>query len=261
MSMQIEPVIVPKASDMLANQLRERILAGEFAEGAALPNERDLASFSGLSRTSVREALRILEVQGIITTRSGRNGGSMVQRPQRESLERSLSLYIRGRRVRLESLLQARQAIEPPSAALAAEQHSADDLAKLEALHAELEQNDENVAEFRRVNIAWHQAIVDASHNELLIAFYSAISGSIHAATDLKDFHSVDVRTGVIEIHRRIMEAIRARDSAAAFRRMQRHTGAFAERAREWLASHHEEQEIEETPSAAKRKAAPRERP
>lgn len=259
--MQIQPVIVPKASDMLAHQLRERILAGEFQEGSVLPNERNLATHSGLSRTSVREALRILEVQGIITTKTGRNGGSLVQRPNRETLERSLSLFIRGRRVRLESLLQAREAIEPPAAALAAQYRTEADIAQLESLHGDLEASYEDVAAFRLANVEWHLAVVNSSHNELLSGFYTALSGSIHEAGGLKDFHSVDVRSGVIEIHRRITAAIREKDAAAAFRRMQRHTAAFAERALEWLAAHSEQETKEETTRAAKRNATPRGRP
>ncbi|HEV2512142.1 FadR/GntR family transcriptional regulator [Bosea sp. (in: a-proteobacteria)] len=259
--MLIEPVIVPKASDMLAHQLRERILAGEFHEGSVLPNERDLASHSGLSRTSVREALRILEVQGIIAVKTGRNGGSVVQRPNREALERSLTLYIRGHRVRMESLLQTREAIEPSAAALAAQYRSEEELAQLELLHRQLEASYDDIATFRTVNIEWHLAVITASHNELLLAFYNAISDNIHEASSLKDFHSVDVRSGVIEIHRRINEAIRKQDAPAAFRRMQRHTAAFAERAMDWLATHSEQETAEETTRAAKRITTTRGRP
>lgn len=259
--MLIQPVIVPKASDMLAHQLRERILGGEFNEGAVLPNERDLASHSGLSRTSVREALRILEVQGIIAVKTGRNGGSVVQRPNRESVERSLTLYIRGQRVRIESLLQAREAIEPSAAALAARYRDEEELSQLEALHRHLESSYDDVGAFRVANIDWHLAVIRASHNELLLAFYNAISDNIHEASSLKDFHSAEVRSGVIEIHSRINQAIREQDHAAAFRRMQRHTAAFAERAMNWLATHSKQEMTEETTVAAKHIARTRGRP
>ena len=73
--LDIKPVNVPKAADVLAGILREKILGGVLGEGADLPNERDLGVQSGLSRASVREALRILEGEGLISTRTGRNGG------------------------------------------------------------------------------------------------------------------------------------------------------------------------------------------
>ena len=84
----LSPVFVPKAADVLADTLREQILNGRLGVGSLLPNERELSERAGLSRTSVREALRILEVEGLIATRTGRNGGSEVVRPTSATLER-----------------------------------------------------------------------------------------------------------------------------------------------------------------------------
>src|ERR1041384_7768555 len=69
-------VVVPKASDVLAARLREMILSSGLAEGTPLPTERELVAQSGLSRASVREALRVLETEGLIVTKAGRNGGA-----------------------------------------------------------------------------------------------------------------------------------------------------------------------------------------
>jgi DNA-binding FadR family transcriptional regulator len=74
-AVQLSPIDVPKASDVLVHDLRERILRGEFAEGTALPPERELVVQTRMSRTTVREALRILEVQGLVRIRAGRAGG------------------------------------------------------------------------------------------------------------------------------------------------------------------------------------------
>ena len=81
-------VNVPKAADVLAGLLRERILRGELPEGTDLPTERDLGEQAGVSRATVREALRILDIEGLIDTRVGRNGGSFVAR--RRSLLKGL---------------------------------------------------------------------------------------------------------------------------------------------------------------------------
>ena len=70
---RLAPMQVPKASDVLANDLRERILSGEFPEGTSLPPERDMVVQTQMSRTTVREALRILEVQGLVRIRTGRS--------------------------------------------------------------------------------------------------------------------------------------------------------------------------------------------
>jgi DNA-binding FadR family transcriptional regulator len=211
----------------LAERLREHILSGQFAEGDQLPAERELAEQSGLGRSSVREALRILENQGLITKRAGRKGGSVIQRPGRDSIETSIDLFIRGQRLRFRSLLEAREAIEPQSARLAALHRTDEDLRELARAHDALVAAYASIPDFLRANVRWHLAVVAASHNELLIAFMNAISQALHAATDLEDFNSDEVRSVVMRAHQRVMEAIRDRDPDAARRRMERHVGAY----------------------------------
>ncbi|UUZ62753.1 FadR family transcriptional regulator [Polaromonas sp. P1-6] len=225
----ISPVNVPKAADVLAEILREKILNGELDEGTDLPSERELGAQSGLSRASVREALRILEGEGLISTRLGRNGGSAVIRPSSAAIERSVGIFIRGQGIRLEAVLEARTVIEPSSARLAALHRTDADLEEIEKYQIKLEQASAagEVDAYVRANLDWHVQVVRASHNELLMAFISAVSHSVYVATDLDGFNSVDVRNAVIQAHRRVTEAIRDRDGDAAERRMQRHVGAY----------------------------------
>ena len=228
-TLDITPVNVPKAADVLAALLREKILGGTIEEGATLPNERELGVQSGLSRASVREALRILEGEGLITTRIGRNGGSAVLRPSSASIERSVGIFIRGQRIRLEAVLETRAAIEPPSARFAALHRTEADLEKIEKAHATLERASqaEDIPAYIRANLDWHVQVVRASHNELLIAFIAAISQSVYVATDLEGFNSSEVREAVIHAHRRVTDAIKAGDGEAAARRMGRHVSAY----------------------------------
>ena len=227
--LDLKPVNVPKAADVLAEILREKILGGELGEGADLPNERDLGIQSGLSRASVREALRILEGEGLITTRTGRNGGSAVVRPTSAAIERSVGIFIRGQGIRLEAVLETRAAIEPPSARFAAMHCTEADLEEIEKCQIKLEQASEagDVDAYVRANLDWHVQVVRASHNELLIAFIAAVSHSVYVATDMDGFNSASVRNAVIRAHRRVMDAINARDGEAAARRMERHVSAY----------------------------------
>ena len=133
---RLAPMQVPKASDVLANDLRERILSGEFPEGTSLPPERDMVVQTQMSRTTVREALRILEVQGLVRIRTGRSGGAFVQRPGGDSVADSVSLLIRGRQIRLAAIFEAREGIEPTCARLAAKYRTDADLARLAAANA-----------------------------------------------------------------------------------------------------------------------------
>ena len=227
--LDIKQISVPKAADVLADQLREKILQGELPEGTDLPKERELREKAGLSRATVREALRILEGEGLIATRIGRNGGSAVARPTRATIERSVRIFIQGRRIRMEAVLETRAAIEPSSARYAALHRTEEDLAALERCHTALERaSDANdVKAYVKANLDWHVQVVRASHNELLIAFIAAASQPVYEATDLEGFNSLEVRNAAIQAHRRVMAAIRAGDGDAAARRMERHIGAY----------------------------------
>ena len=228
-TLEVTAITVPKAADVLAGILREKILAGNLDEGMPLPNERELGNQAGLSRASVREALRILEGEGLIATRIGRNGGSAVVRPSSAAIERSVGIFIRGQRIRFEAVLETRSAIEPPSARFAALHRTDDDLEQIEKSHLKVQQASQasDIAGYVRANLDWHVQVVRASHNELLIAFIAAVSQSVYLATDVEGFNSVEVRNAVIRAHQRVMDAIVAQDGDAAARRMERHVAAY----------------------------------
>jgi DNA-binding FadR family transcriptional regulator len=219
---------VPKASDVLATDLRERILRGEFPEGTALPPERDMVVQTQMSRTTVREALRILQVQGLIRIKTGRSGGAFVQRPGGESVADTVSLLIRGGRIRMADLLETREAIEPVCAQLAAKYRTDADLETLEQANEAIAA-DGPLEGFLQANVDWHVAVAMASHNELISGFMSALSRAIYTSTDNQDFVDADVRQATIRAHRKITEAIRAQDAEAAIRRMKRHVHLYAE--------------------------------
>lgn len=228
-AIRLTPIDVPKASDVLANELRERILSGEFTEGTPLPPERELVIQTKMSRTTVREALRILEVQGLVRIKAGRSGGAFVQRPGREDVASSVNLLIRGQQIRLDSLLETREAIEPICAQLAASRRTEDDLRALDAANEAIVVNDGNLKGFLQANVDWHVAVATASHNELLAGFMIALSRAIYALTENEGFVDEEVRRTAKRAHQTITEAIRKQDPAAALRRMTRHVHSYAE--------------------------------
>jgi GntR family transcriptional repressor for pyruvate dehydrogenase complex len=225
---QLSPMQVPKASDVLADDLRERILRSEFPEGTALPPERELVAQTRMSRTTVREALRILEVQGLVTIRTGRAGGAFVQRPGGQSVANSVNLVIRGHQIRIAALHETREAMEPSCAELAARYRTEDDLDRLEAANAAMTTDDQPLADFLQANVDWHMAVATAGHNELLSGFMMALSEAIYAATDNEAFIDVKVRHATVTAHRGITAAIRKGDPTAAARKMRSHVHAYA---------------------------------
>lgn len=228
-AMRLKPMDVPKASDVLANELRERILDGEFTEGMALPTERDLVDQTQMSRATVREALRILEIQGLVRVKAGRTGGAFIQRPGRDSVAISAGLLIRGQQVRLAALLETREAIEPFCAELAARHRTEDDIAALEAANEAIADESGPLSQFLEANIDWHVGVAQASHNELLAGLMIALSRAIFAATENERYADIEVRRITARAHRSVTEAIRQRDPETALRRMTRHIHTYAE--------------------------------
>lgn len=229
------PIHVPKTSDVLADRLRTRILDGSIADGAPLPAERDLVMQTGLSRGSVREALRILQTEGLVATRPGRLGGSVASRPGDDALARYIGLFVQGRGISLISLLQTREAIGPSLASLAALNHTQDDLDQLLEATRRVEDAFDDVPQYLAENVNWHCAVASAGHNELLKAFVAAISGLVYKASAIENFASEDVRSVVIKAHRRIVNAIAQRDDEAAARRMTRHLAALNKQLRAFV--------------------------
>src|ERR1700752_1007528 len=159
---RLSPVDVPKASDVLASQLRERILSGEHAEGAPLPAERELVKQKQMSRATVREALRILEVQNLVRVKAGRAGGAFVQRPTTKSMANSVSMLIRGRHIKIADLMETRQAVEPFCAELAARNRTDEDLARLDEANKALANPGAELADFLQANLEWHVGVAVA---------------------------------------------------------------------------------------------------
>jgi GntR family transcriptional regulator, transcriptional repressor for pyruvate dehydrogenase complex len=218
-----------KRYEILADQLRQRIMSGEFAEGSVLPGERELVLQTRGSRSSIREALRILEADGLLSTKTaGRYGGSIVQRPPAHTLRRQLELFIKGRSISFEDLLRTRQAIEPMLAGLAATNRTASDLSDIRHTMLELETAFSNDRDrITLLNSNWHLAVAKAAHNDLLNALMIGISGALRQASAVQKYGTEENAEGMMKAHRRIFEAISRQDAPAAKRRMERHLNAY----------------------------------
>lgn len=226
-AVRIGQVNVPKAADILASQLRTMIVEGVFPPGTQLPSERVLMEESGLSRTSVRDALRTLEAEGLITTHLGRFGGSMVTRPQRNIVARQVELFVRTHGIQLSSLLECRVAIEPTLARLAARNHSASQLEEMTALHEKFVASVDEIRAYKAINHDWHLSVCRASGNEALIALMEAISIPVREAMDYQHVTTAELRRLVVKAHASILDAIRNRAEDQAERRMLRHVTGY----------------------------------
>ena len=229
MKLALADLVLPKAPGLLADRLRDLIMQGKFPQGEMLPAERELVAQSGLSRGSVREALKILETEGLIEIRTGRSGGARITTPDRGSLVRTVEVFIRTNVLTLNELLDCRTAVEPKLASLAARFRTEDDLAALDELHAQFIASIKDPAQYRIANFNWHLAVARASRNEILTAVMEAIYKPVLEASGFGRITTPEHRQIAVRDHAAIIDAIRRQDETAAARLMDSHLAPFTE--------------------------------
>jgi DNA-binding FadR family transcriptional regulator len=210
---------------LLAEALAEAIVSRGLQPGDRLATEAEMIAEYEVGRATLREALRVLEAQGLIEVRVGAGGGPFVARPGPHRLARMLSLQLRMSGVTLREVLDARLIIEPSLAGQAARRRSDGHGAALRANQRELEAAPRGSAGFLRVNEAFHTLIADASGNRPLAALWTALAA-------IADGHEAGVRYtpaslgAMIAAHRKITDAIIAGDAGEAARAMTVHLEA-----------------------------------
>jgi len=221
--MPLQTVESSRLYRQIAEQLRGLITGGEFAAGTRLPAERDLARQFGVSRPSVREALIALEVEGWVEVRTGsgiyvqpspQRNGAGTRRPDTSAEWGPLKL------------MQARELVESEVAALAA-RHARK--AQVQAIGDALERMREDAAsgvEPRAGDEAFHDAIAQACGNEVLADTVRGYWDARHRPLFLRlgdYFENTASWSAALVEHAAVLEAIRARDAAAARAAMQQH--------------------------------------
>jgi GntR family transcriptional repressor for pyruvate dehydrogenase complex len=109
-----------RVAELVAGRLRDRILRGEMHDGDLLPKEDELREEFPVSKPSMREALRILETEGLVTVRRGNQGGAVVHRPTASDAAYTLAIVLSGQRVSIDDVAASLREVEPACAALCA---------------------------------------------------------------------------------------------------------------------------------------------
>ncbi|MFI5040584.1 MAG: FadR/GntR family transcriptional regulator [Acidimicrobiales bacterium] len=167
-----------KTGETVAAGIRRRIATGDLKVGDRLPTEEELTESFGIARTTLREALRILESQGLIEIKRGRGGGGTVTMPDLDRLAEPFAVVLQLRSTTVSDLDEARRLIEPRLAAWLAKNHTEDDLAALRAAvgaaSAAADAND--LERFGAAAASMHGTIIERSGNSTL----SVISQLLH---------------------------------------------------------------------------------
>jgi DNA-binding FadR family transcriptional regulator len=225
--MEFEEVTRRPAYLQVAEQLREAILAGTLAPGAVLPSERELTDQFGVARTTIREALRALQAQGLAV--AGRPTAPLrVVEAEQLSVGPARDAFVhllRLGRVPLSDLVELRRALEGAAVAAAARLRKAD-LTAARAELAVMEEMGDDVEAFEESDVRFHLAIAESSGNEALLLVMLAVRDpiAVHLLAALRALDDpAPVLRRLTREHTRIVEAVEARDPALAEKRMSEH--------------------------------------
>lgn len=213
-----------RLADQAYAHLLHRIVTGDYAEGGALPSENELGRLFAVSRPVVREALDRLRAGGLVESRQGL--GTFVRSRQPEVVGPAATVA-EQRRLFLANL-EFRDAIEPKSAALAAERRTAAELDAIESAVARYERVavvEGSVGE--HLDFAFHLAVAEASNNTRFVEAIRAVAFDIDHGVNLlrylARFHHLERSRSVLADHALVFDAIRRREPAAAEAAMREH--------------------------------------
>jgi GntR family transcriptional regulator, transcriptional repressor for pyruvate dehydrogenase complex len=222
-------VLMPEGSslayDEVARRLRDGILSGALVAGQRLPTEAELCERFGVSRSTVREALRVLGSQHLVTTSRGVGGGTFVAQLSHvdvtDMLHVSIRMLAQTRGCSLEEMLETRTVLEVAGAWFAAERRSP---AQLDALRATVRDDLHGMPSRHIVSLnrAFHHGILEATGNRLVHLLTEpvfVVIDSIHPSVE----HDLEYWDMVMADHADILGAIEARDSEAAGHLMREH--------------------------------------
>lgn len=217
------PIQSVKAFELVAEQIEKRILDGELRSGDRLPTEREMAEQFRVSRTAVREAMKILSQKGLVDMRPGR--GTIVIDGANEAMQHSIGLVMKlklGEVGGSDNLVEVRGILETEIAALAAARATEKEIAAMQEAVDEMDDSLEDADAFIAADNRFHEALAQATQNTLILILVRSIVNPL--SEQRKQIFNVEggPQRGQIH-HRRILESVIQRDPEAARAAMHSH--------------------------------------
>ena len=237
--MDFTPIKSKRLYEEIVEQIKQLITKGRLKPGDRLLAERELAEQFQVSRASVREAIRTLEMLGVIDIRPGE--GTFVRGTDSDDIIRPLAMFLAVERISLLDMFEMRRIFETATAGLAAERASLEELdqigSALENMRERLNVMDPEKGE--EFDAAFHYAVAEATHNSLLTKLFKTVSEEFAKANSVarRQLYHDNVKNAqkIIDQHSEILEAIRSRSPQAASEAMLVHLDFAESELRKWI--------------------------
>lgn len=216
-SSSAQPARRPRVRRNVTASIAEDICAERYPSGSTLPRENDLCQIYGVSRTVIRESLKVLESKGLVRGKP-RIGTTVCDRDDWNILDQDvlewIGPYIADFDI-LGSILEARRTIEPAAAEYAAERATAREIADLEHAWQQMRDSGDDPERFTEADVTFHKVLLGASHNQVFRRLSSAMHAGLKYALHASNV-AAHSRDDAIAVHGELVEALRLRDRAAA---------------------------------------------
>lgn len=213
---------VGRAADVIAGQLRRRIIRGELSEGDGLPSETELIAQFGVSRPTLREAIRVLESESLVVVKRGSRGGIEVSVPRVEKAAHYAGLLLEYQHATTADVFVAAAAIEGPCVAMLARTRTAQDLKTLRAAVVSEDVGGDDVDLLEHQN-EFHRLVIDMAGNQTLAVLSDVLRHIIEVATrryvsesSSRDDSRASAARAATRTHQKVVDLIAAKDAAGA---------------------------------------------
>ena len=217
-----------RSADMVVHHITRMVLERPYSHGERIGSESELVDHFGVSRAVVREGLRLLEREGVVTVKPGPAGGIFSAHPTSVPLSRSIDMYGAFHDVTQDDLVEARMELEVLTARLAAARATEEDLSELERHNREwirlIGEGDTDAQ--ARANVQFHVALTRAAHNPVFVAFIDALEALLYEAA-LTPAYPDRRFDYVVYSHEYILQHVRRGSVNEAGAAMRRHLETF----------------------------------
>ena len=219
----LEKIERVKLSEEILYRLKEMIKCGKFGYGDKLPVEKRLAEIFGVSRTTVREALAVLEAEGWVTTKRG--GGSYVKRVRGQDPIEPLTAMLGGSDTAILELMELRRILEGEVAMLAASRATEGDIEEIRKAFHDMAQDIANGKDTASSDFAFHYSVAKAAKNKTILSVLSSFHELYYQVVHTNRWHWAKPKdyVRILSEHESILRAIEKRRGAAAKKQMGDH--------------------------------------
>jgi DNA-binding FadR family transcriptional regulator len=223
---------IPKMAEVIAAELRAKILNGDLRAGESLMSEAALMAEYEVSRPTLREALRLLEAQDLVSVRRGSHRGPVVSLPDSSVVARSIAIQLHLQHATLADVHRFRMVIEPPAARMAAGNATPDDIKALREILEEENLSKGDFAAFAAVSWRFHTVLMNASGNATMAVVAESLQhiSQQYATVGLAESKDrSDQQARSLKAHHRLVDLVERGAATEAERFWSKHMAAVAE--------------------------------